>query len=129
MKTRSLSSDASVVPFFYPSVCRRSFAKSLKHAIIALVMTYRGQVKNGVVEIEGSLRPEDGTLVTVEPVDQDTSLPKPGLPEPGTPAAILNCDAHWHGPPEEVDRLLDVLRRDKWAEVQAQLQTDARTAL
>lgn len=83
-------------------------------------MTYRGQVKNGVVEIEGPLRPEDGTLVTVQPIEQRASFLKPGLPAPGTPEAILSCDAHWHGPPEEVDRLLDDLRRDKWAEVQAQ---------
>jgi hypothetical protein len=87
-------------------------------------MTYRGQVKNGVVEIEGPIRPEDGTLVTVQPIAQ-----VPPLPKPGTPEAILSCDAHWHGPAEEVDRLLEDLRREKWAEVQAQLKTDARTAL
>ncbi len=83
-------------------------------------MTYRGQVKNGVVEMEGPNRPEDGTLVTVQPVKQ---------PKPGTPAAILSCDAHWHGPPEEVDRLLEDLRRDKWAEVQTQLKSGANTSL
>jgi hypothetical protein len=83
-------------------------------------MTYRGHVKNGVVVIEGPNRPEDGTLVTVQPVEQAGLLAKPGTAE-----AILNCDAHWHGPPEEVDRLLEELRRDKWAEVQAQLNTGA----
>ena len=98
------------------------------HAIIVLVMTYRGQVKNGVVEIEGPLRPEDGTLVTVEPVEQPTSFSTPGPLRPGTPEAILSCDAHWHGPPDEADRLLDDLRRDKWAEVQSQLKTGSDTA-
>ena len=86
-------------------------------------MTYRGQVKNGVVVIEGPIRPEDGTVVTVQPVEQ----PRP-LPKPGTAEAILSCDAHWHDPPEEVDRLLEELRRDKSAEVQAQLKTGADTA-
>lgn len=87
-------------------------------------MTYRGQVKNGVVEIEGPIRPEDGTIVTFQTVEQPGALPKPGSPE-----AILSCDAHWHGPPEEVDRLLKELRRHKWAEVQSQLKTDSDTGL
>ena len=117
------------MPLFHTDDSKRSrcpdgrFAKSLKDAIIAVVMTYRGQVKNGVVVIEGPIRLEDGTLVTVQPVEQPISLPKPGTPE-----AILSCDAHWHGPPEEVDRLLEEVRRDKWAEVQAQLKTGADTA-
>jgi len=87
-------------------------------------MTYHGQVKNGVVVIEGPIRPEDGTVVTVQPVEQPTRLPKAGTAE-----AILNCDAHWHGPPEEIDRLLEELRRDKWAEVQTQLDPGADPAL
>jgi hypothetical protein len=87
-------------------------------------MTYRGQVKNGVVVIEGPIRPEDGTVVTVQAVEQSAPLAKPGTAE-----AILSCEAHWHGPPEEVDRLLEELRRDKWAEVQSQLKTGADPTL
>ncbi len=87
-------------------------------------MTYRGQVKNGVVVIEGPIRPEDGTVVTVQTVE-----PSASLPNRGTAKAILSCEAHWHGPSEEADRLLDELRQDKWAEVHAQLKSDRDTAL
>ena len=80
-------------------------------------MTYRGQVKNGVVVLEGPTRLPEGTVVAVEPVETSKLRPEPGSAE-----AILNTDAHWHGDPNEAERLLEELRRGKWAEVEAELR-------
>jgi hypothetical protein len=80
-------------------------------------MTYRGQVKNGVVVLEGNAALEEGTIVRVEPVRaaDDNS-------RPGSAAAIMRHAGIWEGCREEVDRALAELKEMKRAEVRAQLE-------
>lgn len=78
-------------------------------------MTYRGQVKNGVVVFDGVVPLKEGTDVCVVPVKK-----RPKKLPPGSPQRILNSKARWHGDPEELDRLLAELKEMKWAEVRAQ---------
>ena len=44
-------------------------------------MTYRGKVKNGVVELEGDDKLPDGTEVRVEPIRADESKARPEIYE------------------------------------------------
>lgn len=78
-------------------------------------MTYRGQVKNGQIVLEGGAELREGASVEVSVVE-----PSPGAFTRGTPQAILSSRARWVGPETEADTLLDQLRREKWAEVDAQ---------
>jgi hypothetical protein len=84
-------------------------------------MTYRGQVKNGVVVFKGKLSLKEGTVVRIEPI-KTIAKPKrsPRQAPRGSPERILSSKAHWHGDPAEMDRLLEELREMKWAEVRAQ---------
>ena len=80
-------------------------------------MTYSGRVKNGVIVLEGQASLPEGTAVAVEPLKEDQARPKPG-----TPQAILSNPAQWRGDPQEADHLLEELRKQKQAEVQAELK-------
>ena len=40
-------------------------------------MTYRGQVKNGLIMLNGSVRLPEGALVNVEVVEQGTRISRP----------------------------------------------------
>jgi hypothetical protein len=80
-------------------------------------MEYVGQVKNGVVVLEGGPPLAEGTRVRVSAF---AAADDPQSPPRGSAAAILRSAARWHGPPEEMDALLEELRRTKWAEVEAQ---------
>lgn len=69
-------------------------------------MTYPGTVRNGVVVFERPVPLADGTPVEVAVADApDRAAPR------GSPEAILGADLKWAGPPEELDRLLDEVRR------------------
>ena len=81
-------------------------------------MTYRGRVKNGQIVLDGGAPLREGTLVEVTPLGHADLAP-------GTPAAILASRARWDGPEDEPDRILEVLRREKWAEVESQLRAEA----
>lgn len=87
-------------------------------------MTYRGQVKNGVIVLDDGSPLKEGTLVRVEPID---AAREQVAPPRGSPQAILNNPARWQGDPEEMDRLLAELKEMKRAEVQAQLDEWQRT--
>jgi hypothetical protein len=79
-------------------------------------MTYRGRIQNGVVVLEGSPALEEGTVVRVEAEESPAKSPPPGSPQ-----AILNNPARWHGDPEEMDRLLAELRESKQDELRRRL--------
>src|SRR5688572_4145267 len=81
-------------------------------------MTYRGTFRNGVVVFEEPLPLREGTHVEVAVADAAAAdpaavdLPQPGRDAPrGSARAILGADVKWAGPPEELDRLLDEVRR------------------
>ena len=80
-------------------------------------MTYRGQIKNGVVVLEGNPALKEGTVVNVEPV---------GAPVARSNGAeivkAIEEGAHWAGDPSEVDQFLAELKREKQAEVEAQIE-------
>jgi predicted nucleic acid-binding protein len=52
--------------------------------------------------------------------------PSNGRPPRGSPQAALASSAKWVGPPDEADRILDEMRREKWADVDSQLAAIAR---
>ena len=78
-------------------------------------MTYRGYIQNGVVVLQDAPILPDGTPVRVETESADTASLRPG-----TPAAALQAAGTWQGKPGELDSLLDELRKDKWAEAEAE---------
>jgi hypothetical protein len=77
-------------------------------------MTYRGHIQNGVVVLDERADLPDGTPVAVQ------SLGGSQEPAPGSPQAVLKAAGTWHGDAAELDRLLEELRREKWAEVEAE---------
>src|SRR4051812_26371502 len=78
-------------------------------------VTYRGHIRNGVVVFDVGVALPEGTAVSVEPLGD-------GTPSPGTPQAVLEVAGTWQGDASEINQLLDELRRDKWAEVDAERQ-------
>jgi hypothetical protein len=78
-------------------------------------MKYRGQVQNGIVVLDRPNGLTDGTIVDVEPVTQ----PAVGQPRRGSAEAILRVAGIWEDNADEVDRMLEELRRSKQAEVDA----------
>ena len=80
-------------------------------------MTYRGEVKNGQIVLEPGVTLREGAVVEVTTVES----PRPA---PGTPQAILSSRARWVGTDDAAERLLDELRREKWAEVDGQTAGD-----
>ena len=82
-------------------------------------MTYRGHIKNGVVILEDAPSLPDGTPVRVE-----TGSHADVEPPPGTPQAVLTVAGTWRGEPGELEGLLQELRDDKWAEVEAEQLRD-----
>jgi len=79
-------------------------------------MTYRGHFRNGVVVLDGPADLQDGTPVSVETLDARVE------PAPGTPQAVLKVAGTWRGEGTELDRLLEELRKDKWAELEGERQ-------
>jgi hypothetical protein len=79
-------------------------------------MKYRGQVRNGIVVLDQPNGLAGGTIVDIEPVTQ----PAAGQPRRGSAEAILRVAGAWEQHADEVDRMLDELRRSKQAEVDAQ---------
>jgi hypothetical protein len=79
-------------------------------------MKYRGHVQNGVVVLDKPNGLTDGTLVEVEPVLGPTS----GEPRRGSAEAILRVAGVWADQADEVDRMLEELRRSKQAEADSQ---------
>lgn len=75
-------------------------------------MTYRGIVRNGVVVLDGIDRPQDGTIVWVEPVE-----PAGQVPPRGSADAVMRHAGFWADQVEDVDRSLDELRRMKQEEL------------
>jgi hypothetical protein len=61
-------------------------------------MTYRGQMKNGVVVFDEPPPITEGAAVEVVPVTQPR-------PRRGSAEAILKSAVRWAGPPEELERL------------------------
>jgi hypothetical protein len=84
------------------------------------MMTYRGEVKNGQIVLEAGATLRDGTKVEVIAIEK----PQARRPAAGTPEAILASPARWVGTDEEAVRLLDDLRREKWAELEADVARD-----
>lgn len=77
-------------------------------------MSYRGRVKNGVVEFEGGLRPPEGAVVRVEPVESAAEFDASAADEyirrmlalagtaEGLPADLArNHDHYIHGAPKK----------------------------
>ena len=79
-------------------------------------MKYRGEVKNGVVVLDKPNGLANGTIVEVEPVPQ----PAEAFPRRGSAEAILRYAGIWESQSDEVDRMLEELRRAKQAELDAQ---------
>lgn len=75
-------------------------------------MTYSGQVQGGVVVLTGAPHLNDGTYVRVEVVEAPDQEPRPGSRE-----AMLACTERWVGDPEELDRLLEEVQRDREADL------------
>ena len=84
-------------------------------------MTYRGQVKNGQIVLDQGATLRDGTVVEVTAVEQTN-----GRPQRGSPQAILASRAKWVGPIDEADRILEEIRREKWADVERECSTPDR---
>ena len=77
-------------------------------------MSYRGRVKNGVVEFEDGVRPPEGAVVRVEPVESATEfdisaadeyirrmLALAGTAGPGLPSDLArNLDHYLYGTPK-----------------------------
>jgi hypothetical protein len=74
-------------------------------------MTYLGEVKDGVVVLKNAPPLHEGTVVRVE-----VSEPPPE-PRPGSREAMLACTERWVGDPEELDRLLEEVQRDREADL------------
>jgi hypothetical protein len=86
-------------------------------------MTYRGRVRNGVVVFEaGAPSLPEGTEVEVQPRS-------PAEDRRGSPDAVLRHAGIWESQAQEMDRLLDELRRSKQAEVDAQQRNTNGDAL
>ena len=81
-------------------------------------MTYRGQVKNGQIVLDQGATLRDGTVVNVTAIE-----PSNGRPPRGSPQAVLISRAKWVGSDAEADQILEQIRREKWAEVQAEAET------
>lgn len=73
-------------------------------------MTYLGEIKNGVVVLKDAPLLNEGTAVRVEVVDVPPAEPRPGSRE-----AMLACTERWVGDPEELDRLLEEVQKDREA--------------
>jgi len=78
-------------------------------------MTFRGQVKNGEIVLDHGAKLREGTVVEVIAVE-----PANGRPQRGSPQAVAASRAKWVGPPDEAELILDEIRREKWAEVEAE---------
>lgn len=78
-------------------------------------MTYRGRVKNGQIVLERGATLSEGMVVDVTAVAQTGARPDRGSLE-----AVLSSRARWFGTNAEAEQLLDEMRREKWAEVEAQ---------
>lgn len=76
-------------------------------------MTYRGHIHNGAVVLDERPDLPEGTEVSVQPVDA------PNDAAPGSPQAVLKVAGTWSGEGAELDRLLEELRKEKSAEVEA----------
>jgi hypothetical protein len=85
-------------------------------------MTYRGLVKNGQIILDQGIALGEGAVVEVTEIS-----PRPSAPR-GSARAILASKAQWHGPQDEPDRLLAELKREKWAEVEAEGRANGDTA-
>ena len=81
-------------------------------------MTYRGRVQNGQIVLDHGATLRDGLVVEVTPVE-----PSNGHPPRGSPQAVLASSAKWIGPSDEADRLLEEIRREKWADVESRRDT------
>ena len=73
-------------------------------------MTYRGTIRNGVVELEGGNGLPDGTVVRVEPVEADDDEPGQGHARLMKLAGVIkdkpsdwarNHDHYLHGHPKQ----------------------------
>ena len=73
-------------------------------------MTYDGLIKNGVIVLQNAPQFDDGTHVRVEVVEVEP-------PVPGSHEAMLACTERWVGDPEELDRLLEEVQRDREADL------------
>ena len=82
-------------------------------------MTYRGHVKNGQIVLDQGASLRDGTLVEVTAIE-----PSNGRPPRGSPQAALVSRAKWFGPDDEADRILEEIRQEKWAELEAERDRD-----
>ena len=69
--------------------------------------------------LEGSPSLEEGTAVRVEPIDGNAQQLRLGSPQ-----RILRSAARWHGEPQEMDRLLEDLRKMKQDELLRQPHED-----
>lgn len=78
-------------------------------------MTYRGRVKNGQIVLERGATLSEGVVVNVTTVAHTDARPTRGSLH-----AVLASRARWFGTDAEAERLLDEMRRGKWAEVAAQ---------
>lgn len=85
-------------------------------------MTYRGEVRNGQIVLEPGARLQEGAMVQVTTIE----LPHA---EAGTAEAVLSSPARWHGTDDEAERLLEEMRWEKWAEVEARASTIGRGAV
>lgn len=73
-------------------------------------MTYRGTIRNGVVELEDANALPDGTVVTVEPVQQPAAAARGGRAKLKALAGVIddlpsdlarNHDHYLHGHPKQ----------------------------
>jgi len=80
-------------------------------------MTLRGEVRGGVIVLEGGSTLEEGTIVQVEPIEE--SAPKLRR---GSAAAILQAAGGWAESREEMDEALEYLRQLKQEEVRQELE-------
>jgi hypothetical protein len=78
-------------------------------------VTYRGHIRNGVVVLDVGTPLAEGTAVSVEPLETIARVP-------GSPQGVLEVAGTWHGQAGEMDRLLEELRQDKQADVDAERQ-------
>jgi hypothetical protein len=78
-------------------------------------VTYRGHIRNGVVVLDLGASLPEGTPVSVEPLAISAS-------SPGSPQAVQEVAGTWRGQAGEMNRLLEELRDDKRAEVDAERQ-------
>lgn len=88
-------------------------------------MKYRGRVRNGVVVLDMPNGLSEGTVVEVEPLTQ----PAVTGARPGSAQAVLRHAGIWQADNDEVDRLLDEIRRSKEAEVDSRQGEGANESL